>query len=206
LSGQSTAQAGTQRSGQTTTAEPSSPIDELRKLAARGKQAAKRAEARRKARTALQAELPTMHSNKLAPLEQQTDRARKLAEQGHWKAALNAVRGATKQNASDPNLMALEAWCIFNTPQGDRERQLKVCHDRLTLVITIDPTNADAHYYIGRIAEERGDTRRALRCYRDAAQLDRGHKEAVLRMQELQPFAMKTSSRDRKSAHHRVRH
>ena len=58
---------------------------------------------------------------------------------------------------------------------------------------TIDPTNADAHYYIGRIAEERGDTT-ALQCYHDAFQLDREQKTLWVRMQKLQPFAAKKHS------------
>jgi CheY-like chemotaxis protein len=156
-------------------------VERLRNLAARGRALAEDAERRRTGgRPAPLPPAPTATEAGLPPVE----RARRCMKQGLWAGALQILREAGGGHR-DPEILCLEAWCIYNLPNADRKQQADLARKRLLLAITLNADNPEAHYLLGRIHENEGSVDKAMTCFRDTLRLYPGHQGATKRLAAL---------------------
>lgn len=117
------------------------------------------------------------------------ERARKAAADFHWKNAFRFTKRAAEIDGQNPEVVAMQAWIIFNLPASDRDKKVRVCKERLEVAITLDPSHIDAHLYLARILEKTDDRAAAFGQYRTVVELSSGHREAKRALNRLQDAA-----------------
>ena len=98
--------------------------------------------------------------------------ANRLAKRRKWADALQIIREAGDAMPHSAAIISLEAWILFNVPTRDKEKQLEVCAERLTVAITLLESYSDAHYYLGLVRQAQCRYKDAYGCFQRALQLD----------------------------------
>lgn len=100
------------------------------------------------------------------------ERAKHSAAAKHWPKALDQIRDALEKTPHDPYMMAFEAWILVHIPTENLNKKLETCANRLSLSLTLDEANAEAHYYLGRVRERQRMFGEALSSYRKALEFE----------------------------------
>lgn len=98
--------------------------------------------------------------------------AQKKASANRWEEAVELVLEAIEEAPHTPELIAFEAWARFHAPNENREANLELCAERLSIALTLREVYADAHYYLGRVREKQHRHAEAVESYKRALELD----------------------------------
>ncbi len=102
-----------------------------------------------------------------------------------WEAAARLLDGLPAELAMEPRVTLLKSWTLFNLPYKDKERQRRICRERIELALSLDPALSEGWYYLGRIAETQRDPEAAIRHYKRALHLQPELEEARQRLNAL---------------------
>ncbi|MCA9563197.1 MAG: hypothetical protein KC561_06895 [Myxococcales bacterium] len=116
------------------------------------------------------------------------ERAQSLSAKGFWEAALEVVRAGVKEEPNNAELVAFEAWCVFNLPTDNPARRNRVCRQRLILALTLSSHLPSVHYFLGQIAMAERKYGEAAKCFRDVVHLDPDHAEAKKMLKKLKDY------------------
>lgn len=105
--------------------------------------------------------------------------AREAAEESDWRVAYKHIKRANQLNPDSSEIVVFLAWVIFNLPHRDRERQIRVCRNRIEVELGVNSAMPEAHYYLGRIAEELQDAEKALDHFQAALLIEPNYEAAV---------------------------
>jgi len=91
----------------------------------------------------------------------------------HTLAPVERLRAAVQRDPGSSQLHATLALALLDAGRDEQARR------ELDEALRLDPANADAHFMLGFVCEQRGDRAQAIAHYRRALQLNRNHTGAL---------------------------
>ena len=146
---------------------------------------------------------PENQQNLVRDAEVKVKMARVHIKMREYEKARTLLKQAIRNDPQELTYQADYGWTMFADPTFDKNEAFREGLPMIEKAYKAHPTNANIHYYLGRVYKQQGRTEAALKHFSTAAQIDPNYLDAVRETRLLGDRirkAPKNSTQDMKSA------